>query len=148
MLDMNNCFTATLTTNVRKQAITGDAASTNLIDLDAANVQMGVGRIQPRLKVRVIDAFDNLTSLEIALETDTAVGFATAKKQIMIFNVAAAALIAGALVVDCPLPAQKYQQYMRLYFNVVGSNPAAGSLVGYLDDGADSGISQLDLVGA
>lgn len=151
MFDRGLCFTFTESLGTEAdfyQAITGDAASANLIDLDVANLNIAAGR-PLYLVVKVGSAFVTLTSLEIALETDTAVGFATAKKQVMINNVALASLTAGAVVVNQALPVQKYQRYMRVYFNVVGSNPGSGSTIcAYLTDSPEEAMSQLDLVGA
>ncbi len=129
------------------QALTGDAASTNLINL-GANAKVISGMTKPIwLIVRVgTAAFNTLTSLEIALETDTAVGFATALKEIRMWHFALAKLTAGALLINQPLPHAKIQQYIRLYYNVVGSNPSTGGLVSYLAEGPEPAEVAVDQV--
>ena len=147
MFDMYNCFTAVLTTGVIPQDITTQAASTNYIDLDVANVRIAGGKGQ-FLIVRVGTAFtaSSATGLDIRLETDTASGFATALKQVFSVNIPNASLTAGKLLINQQLPVQKYQRYMRLYFNPVGGDVTytAGSLIAYLQDHPEPAEAQLD----
>lgn len=149
MFDINNCFTAVLTTNVLKQAITGDAASVNYIDLGAANLNIAGGKKAPVLKVQVIDAFttgDVATGMEVRLESDTDPAFGTALKQILSKNLLIAQLTAGKLVFNIPMEVQKYQRYLRVYFNAIGGTFNAGSVIAWIDDGAESPQDQLDVV--
>jgi hypothetical protein len=57
-------------------------------------------------------------------------------------------MTAGAVLVNQALPVQKYQRYMRLYFNNVGGTFSAGTIFGCLTDCPEEAISQLDLVAA
>jgi hypothetical protein len=58
------------------QAITGDAVSTNTLDFGAAG-DMGKGS-PVKLLVQIAEDFDNLTSLNIKLESDDNSSFSTA----------------------------------------------------------------------
>jgi hypothetical protein len=149
MFDIKNCFTAVLTTNVLKQAITASAASVNYIDQNKANIKLGAEPRKTYLVVRVIDAFTSggaSTGLTVALETDTDAGFATALKQVLKETIALASLTAGKVILCIPLPVQKYQQFMRAYFTAEGGNFGAGSVVAYLSDTPEDPESQLDVV--
>jgi len=126
------------------QTFTGDSVSTNQIDFDKANIELTSGKLW--LVVKSIAAFDALTSLEILLETDTDSGFATALKQILAFHFALASLSAGSLLINIPLPAGIYQQFMRLKFNVVGSDNTVGSIYAVLAAGPEPAEPNLDNV--
>lgn len=148
MVDIKNCFTAVLTTNVLYQAITATAASTNYIDLNKANIKLGVGKPM-YLVCQVITAFATggaSTGLTVALETGTDSGFATALKQVNKWTVALADLTAGKVIICQPLSVQQYQEFMRLYFTAEGGNFASGSIFCHLTDTPEAHISQLDLV--
>jgi len=145
MYDSKNSFTETLSTGVKAQTFTGDSDSTNQINLDKAGISIAGGKGQ-YLVARVIAAFNTLTSLEIILETDSDTGFATTPKEVFAINIALADLAAGALIINQQIPVQKYQQFMQLKFNVVGSDNTLGSLVAYLQDHPEPAETQLDTV--
>lgn len=150
-IDVRDMFTYNSSTGAKYQAITGDAASTKTLDLGANGKHHFSGKAPVYLNIRVKDAFETLTSLEIALETDSASDFSTnsTKKQIAIFNLALATLAAGKAVVSMIIPDQLMQRYLRLYFNVVGSNPGANSsLWAWLSNEPLKIEEQIDLVGA
>ena len=141
MIDVRNCFTYAYSAGTFAdfaQALTADAASTNVIDF-SANAKVTAGMTKPPwLVVRVVAAFVTLTSLEIALETDTDSGFATVLKEIMTWHFALGKMTAGALLINQPFGHWKIQRWIRLYFNVVGSNPGSGSsLIAYIADGPE-----------
>lgn len=150
MIDIPTCFTYAYSAGTVadfKQSITGDAASTNIIDLDANGIKISGGSRPPWLICRVVDAFVTLTSLEILLQTDSDSGFATTPKDVAMGHFLLASMTAGAVLINQPLGHWDYQQYMRLYFNVVGSDPGSGSsLVAYLSDGPESAETDLDNV--
>lgn len=109
------------------QAITGDAASTNVIDLGAANAGEG-NRLGVR--VQVDTTFDNLTSLDIVLQTDADSALGSPKTW-WERNVLAADLVAGK-VFDIGVVPEGSERYLRLYYDVNGTNPAAGALTAVL----------------
>lgn len=145
MFDINNVFTHDGSGGL-VQAVSGDAASTNLIDLNVANLNIAGGKKGTYLIVKSTVAAQTMTSLEIALETDTDSGFATAKKQVGIWNIVAATMTAGATLINQVLPVQKYQRYIRLYFNVINSGTV--TIFAALSDGPEAAVNQIDLVGA
>lgn len=117
------------------QAITASAASTNVIDLGANGTPVGgsaalgygsgEGTPVPFL-VQVTAAFDNLTSLTIAVETDDNSGFSSATKLVE-QTIALAALVAGKQIALPCLPDQ-LERYVRVYYTVTGTNPANGTV--------------------
>lgn len=144
MIDIRNCFTYAYSAGTFAdyiQLITGDANSTNAIDLTANAIVMAGMTKPPWLIVRVgTVAIDLVTSIEIALETDTVVGFATNLKEIMTWNFALAKLTAGALLINQPFGHWKVQRWIRLYFNVVGtscSGAAGQGLIAYIAEGPE-----------
>ena len=145
MYDSKNSFTETLSTGVKFQTFTGDSDSTNQLNLGVAGISFVPIKGQ-YLVCRVGVAFDALTSLEIIIETDSDTGFATTPKEVWAINVALADLSAGALIINQQIPVQKYQQFVQLKFNVVGSDNTVGTLVAYLQDHPESAEAQLDTV--
>lgn len=144
--DINSCFTHDGAGAI-VQTITGDAASTNIIDLNAAGVNPGGGGRTVYLVLRVVTAFVTLTTLEILLENDEDSGFATSLIQVGMWRFALSQMTAGALLINQALPSWKYKQWMRLYFNVIGSDPGSGStLFGALCSGPEPAEDAIDCV--
>ena len=148
MIDIRTCFTYAYSAGTVDdffQDITTDAASTNYIDLDANGINISGGSKPPWLIVRVGTVFATLTSLEILLQTDSDSGFATNLKEILTWHFLTATMTAGALLINQPLGNWKLQQYVRLYFNSVGST-GTGSLCAYLSDGPAEAETDIDNV--
>lgn len=118
------------------QAITGDAASTNYIDLGATGTPYGgsalVRDIGPGtnipLFVSVGTTFDNLTSLTINLQVDDNTSFSSATTVASVTYLLAQ-LTAGTLL-DFPdyVPQGTDERYFRLQYDVTGTNPTAGTI--------------------
>ncbi len=145
MFDAMNCFTLQ-TDGTLVQAITGDAVSTNILNLDVAGISPVNPSIGPYIIIKVVLAFVTLTSLEIKLETASDAS-ETDLKQIAKWEFALASLTAGALIVNQMLPVWDFQQYLQLDFNVVGSDPGSGStLFACLADGPETPQTDLDQV--
>jgi hypothetical protein len=120
------------------QAITATAASTNYVDLLAIGVippsgatptrDLGKGQKIPLL-IQVTENFATLTSLKVALQSDSDSGFATALTTILETEaIAAAALLAGYRFNIDFVPTKTTQRYLRLYFTVAGSSATAGKV--------------------
>lgn len=118
------------------QAITADAASTDYLDSTVAQIGDGDGL---RLVVTVGTAFDNLTSLAIKLQSDDNSSFSSASDDATV-TVLLAALTAGAKVVDIPLP-RGLQRYVRVYYDVTGTAPSAGTVTAQIVQDSDTGPS-------
>lgn len=130
ILDILNCFTSVLSTGAVKQAITATAASTNVIDLgagDAGKSQHGA----PILLVTCRDAFTNLTSLGIKLQTADDAAFTTPVDLPISQTVLLAGLTKDTEILKQILPIG-CKRYVRLYFTVTGTAPDAGSIEAFL----------------
>lgn len=112
------------------QAITATAASTNVIDLGPIRNGMvrdiGKGTLIPLL-IQVVEAFNNLTSLTIALQVDDADTFGS-PKTVWSATVVLADLIAGKVVVPEFIPRGTNERYLRLNYTVTGTAPTTGKI--------------------
>lgn len=112
------------------QAITATAGSTNTIDLGpiATGITRDIGKgTKIPLLIQVVEAFNNLTSLTIALQTDDNTGFSS-PKTVWSSTVALADLIAGAVVVPEYVQRGTNERYMRLNYTVTGTAPTTGKI--------------------
>lgn len=119
------------------QAITGDAVSTNIIDLgaqgtphgDAAALNMDKGKVSriPFL-LQVTEDFDNLTSLTVTVEKDTETGFGSAE-DVWSHTFLAAELVAGTQLPFDILSRNLDQRYIRLDYDVTGTAPTTGKIM-------------------
>jgi hypothetical protein len=115
------------------QAITATAASTDIIDLGSVR-DVGAGEPSAVL-VQVTTAFDNLTSLGVALQTASAENFAS-PVQLTAGTIALADLTVGRKFSIGPVPGGVLR-YLRLYYTVTGSAPSVGKVTaGVAADGA------------
>lgn len=151
MFDINNVFTYAFSAGTDAdlfQSVTADAASTNVIDLDAANIQVGAGK--PMWIVARIGDTDwaTIASLEIRMQTDTDEAFGTAVKDYILGRWAVGQLTAGALLLNIPMPYFQYQRYLRMYFNVFTSASPAADIMVALADGPEEAALQVDHVEA
>lgn len=112
------------------QAITATAASTNVIDLGPIKSglvrDIGKGKQIPLL-IQVVETFNTLTSLTIALQVDDADTFGSAKT-VWSTVVALADLKAGKVVVPEYIPRGTDERFMRLNYTVTGTAPTLGKI--------------------
>jgi hypothetical protein len=118
------------------QAITADAASTNILDLRALGTayghaaallrDLGIGHKVPLL-VQVVEAFNTLTSLNIVLQGSVDEAF-TSPVTIATENKVLADLVVGAQFNIDFLPRGTKYRYLRMYYDVVGTNPTLGKI--------------------
>lgn len=120
-----------------QQAITGTARSTNIIDLgaqgvphgDAAALQMDVGLISAiPILIQVTQAFNTLTSLDIAIQNDGDVAFGS---PVTLFeqNILLADLVPGKKINYDILPNGLKERYLSINYTVNGSNPSTGKIM-------------------
>lgn len=112
------------------QAITATAASTNVIDLGpiATGIVRDIGKGKPiPIRIQVVEAFNNLTSLAIALQTDDADTFGSAKT-VWTQTVVLADLKAGYVAIPEYIPRGTNERFMRLYYTVTGTAPTTGKI--------------------
>lgn len=130
------------------QAITADAASTNIWDLGAQGTpvgwisaygrDMGEGAHEIPMLVQVTEAFDNLTSLTISLQVDDSAGFGS-PATVASVTIALAALTVGRVVsLLGRLPQGTNERYVRLYYDVTGSNPTVGKIFAAVTAGSQT----------
>lgn len=120
----------------KAQAITADAASTNVIDLRALGTSyghaaallrdLGIGTKIPLL-VQVVQAFNTLTSLTIILQGSVDEAF-TSPIVISSESKLLAALTVGAQFTIDFIPRGASYRYIRMYYDVVGTNPTLGQI--------------------
>jgi len=118
------------------QAITADAASTNVVDLGNTGTphggrklvaDFGKGKKIP-LFVFVTANFNTLTGLTISLQSDSVENFAS-PKEIASKTFALAELTAGReLSFPDALLEGTDERYVRLFYDVVGTNPTTGAI--------------------
>ena len=120
------------------QAITGDEASDNVIDLHATGTPINSdtaltydpGKGCPiEILCQVTEAFNNLTSLNVAVQIDTADTFGSPTTIAKSGEIALADLVAGhRFVFPAMLPEGVVERYVRLYYDTTGSAPSTGKI--------------------
>lgn len=107
----------------------GSAYSTNYIDFDETNPNLGDGT-PLILRVFVNTAFTLLTSLQIVLVEGATSSPTTAL-------ISGPAIVLASLVSGYEFPRiiipQTHLRYMRVYYTIVGTNPGAGSVTAFID---------------
>ena len=120
LYDLENLFS-------NNQAVTADAASTNVIKLAAGQLkEVAFGTPIP-LRIQVTEDFATLTSLNIKVQTATDEAFTTPVDLAETGAIAAASLKAGYVAPINFIPKGNLG-YMRLYYDVTGSNATAGKI--------------------
>lgn len=119
------------------QAITATAPSTNTIDLGAPGTvygaaaavvrDIGKGREVPLL-IQVVQTFNNLTSLQVDLQTDDNTGFASPLVAWTSGAIPLASLAAGYVFAMEDMPRRVNERYARLLYTVVGTAPTLGQV--------------------
>ena len=118
------------------QAITADAASTNIVDLGATGTpfggnqltrDIGIGTKIP-LWISVGATFNTLTSLTVSVQVDDNEAFSS-PKTVASRTYALADLVAGSkLVFPDYVPEGTDERFIRLFYDVTGSNPTTGNI--------------------
>jgi len=118
-----------------QQAITADAASTNTIDLIATGSPFGgapivkdVGRTaNVPLAIVVTEAFNNLTSLQVQVQTSP--DNSTWTTIVSGMSVPLGTLTSGySFKVIDSLPEGTSARYVRLYYDITGTAPTTGKI--------------------
>lgn len=129
-----------------KQAITATAISTNIYDLGLAgtpyrgnqlNQDIGDGSCVP-ITVQVTEDFNNLTSLEIAIEVgaDETLGTVVASQTIELAD-----LVTGKQLNLKHLPRGVDERYLGLRYTVVGAAPTAGVINAGISMGTQTNVT-------
>lgn len=120
------------------QAITADTASTNIIDLGATGTAYGAAAALVRdvgkgldvpLLVTVTETFNNLTSLEVLIQTDDNSAFSTPTTVYRSPVYALADLVLGKkYLLPDSFPVDTNERYVRLYYDITGTAPTTGKI--------------------
>jgi hypothetical protein len=118
------------------QAITADAASTDIVDLLATGTvygaasalikDVGKGNTVPLL-IQVVEAFNTLTSLRVVVQCDDNSGFSSAK-DVLEVTLPLASLTIGRVFPLIAIPPGVNERYMRIYYDVIGTVPTLGKV--------------------
>ncbi len=119
LFDLENIFSD-------NQAITADAASTNVIKMGGTYKEVSFGTPIP-LRIQVTETFATLTSLEIKVQTATDAAFTTPVDLATTGAIAAATLKAGYVASINFIP-KGNKGYLRIYYDVTGSNATTGKI--------------------
>lgn len=106
------------------QAITGDAVSTNVIDLGAA--RRGSGNPLDVL-IFINETFTDLTSLTITVQSCAVEGFGSGVAEHQTFVIPVADLTVGKMY-NLGQLVNNLLQYVRLDYDVTGTDPTAGEI--------------------
>lgn len=109
------------------QAITADAASENVYDT-GSTADIGVGTAL-ELVMQIKQAFNTLTSLTVSLQTSTDEAF-TSPITLWSKSILLAALTLNANFTLPGVPAGA-KRYLRLYYDVVGTDPTTGKITAF-----------------
>ena len=120
LYDLENIFS-------NNQAVTADAASTNVIKITNGQLkEVAYGTPIP-LRIQVTEDFATLTSLEIKVQTATDAAFTTPVTLATTGAVAVADLKAGYVAPINFIPKGNLG-FLRLYYDVTGSNATTGKI--------------------
>ena len=119
------------------QAITATAPSTNVLDLGSPGTPYGataalnrdVGRGEPiPFYIGVTETFNNLTSLTVAIQTDTTTAFSS-PVTVWSQTVVLADLVPGQRhILPDWIPAGANRQFVRMNYTVTGTAPSTGRI--------------------
>ncbi len=130
ILDLNELFSSA-------QAITADAASTNVVDTGSPGTVYGAASALTRdlgkgtpvpLCIRIVEAFNNLTSLQIKYQMATDAAFTTPVDVVLSPVYTLAQLTAGVYIQPDAVPAGANLRYHRLYYDITGTAPSTGQI--------------------
>lgn len=119
------------------QAITATAASTDFIDLGATGTVFGNSQALIRdigrgkeipLRVQVVQTFNNLTSLSVAVQTDDNTSFSSPKTVVISQAIPLASLVAGFVFEELAFEVGTNERYLRLNYTVAGTAPTTGQV--------------------
>jgi len=134
MMDLKNCFTVVVATNVFEQAITVTAKSTNEVQLANSGLNLGKSNGQ-YLVVQCIEDFTNLTSLKISLRDDSATGMGSPRVVQSTEAILLAKCKAGNCLMNRKIAAVELQEFLDVYFTVAGSAADAGKVIAWIQEG-------------
>jgi hypothetical protein len=112
------------------QAITATGPSTNVLDLGPikTGITRDIGKGEPLpFLMQVVETFNNLTSLDVTIQTDDNAAFAS-PKDVIKTTVLLVDLKAGKIIPPSWVPRGTNELYMRLLYTVTGTAPTTGKI--------------------
>lgn len=119
------------------QAITADAASTNIVDLGATGQvyghaaaltrDVGKGNCIP-IHIQVVEAFNNLTSLRVVIQSCAAENFGSAVQDEIEQVIPLAGLTLGRTIAINCIPPGTDRRYLRVFYDITGTAPTLGKV--------------------
>jgi hypothetical protein len=113
------------------QAVTADAISTNVIDLQSTPTLRDLSIAGAAVEFIVTEAFASTVSIDITVESDSTANLATSATVHAAKNVLLAALTLGARFVLPIAPGQNVERYLGVRYNV-NTDATAGKFKAYL----------------
>lgn len=121
-----------------QQAITADAGSTNVVDLGAPGTvygaaaalvrDIGIGTDIP-IVVTVTQSFNNLTSMQILVQTDDNAAFSSPTTIASSATFTLAQLATGAkYLTPTRIPVGTNERFVRLFYDITGTAPTTGKI--------------------
>ena len=120
------------------QPVTADTASTNTIDLGATGSAYGAAAPLTRdigkglgvpLLVTVTETFNNLTSMNILIQTDDNVAFTSPTTVFRSPEYLLADLVMGKkYLLPDSFPVDTNERYVRLFYDITGTAPTTGKI--------------------
>lgn len=120
------------------QAITASAASTNILNMGKREIAHGT---PVELFIQVNEAFNNLTSLNIKVQTSATEAFSTAV-DLQDVTVLLAKLVKG-YVANLKFIPKGNLGYLRLYYTVTGTAPSTGKITAGIVDGVEESFHNI-----
>lgn len=122
------------------QAVTASAASTNVVDLQAAGAIEGKALFL-HIKVNTTVTASGAATVAFALQTDNDEAFGSVTTLHSIAAIGKASLTAGTQVVRLPLIGMPLERYMRVYYTVATGPLTAGKFDAFLSMDADTNVN-------
>lgn len=119
------------------QAITADAPSTDILDLGVMGRVYGAAADLPRdtarsdeipIHIQVTQAFNNLTSLRVVIQTSDVEGFGSGVRDLIEQVIPLAQLVPGRTAAIMMLPPGITGRYLRVFYDITGTAPTTGRI--------------------
>ena len=125
------------------QTFTAGAVSTNELNLDVAGIQIAGGNHPSWLIAKVGTVFaSNTGGAQIKLVTHTAtISFDGSGHDILCYRFAMAVMVAGAVLINQPLPHFDYEKFLRAEFEPFTADATTGTIAIYLSDGPEPAVT-------
>jgi hypothetical protein len=131
------------------QALTGDAASTNVIDAGASGtpanhanaLAFDLGASDVEIVAIVTENFNNLTNLVVQFQGSVDAAFSSPVTLVASQAVLLASLVKGyTFRIPAEIPEGSTYRYYRLNYDVTGTNPSTGKITAGIVAGRPKGV--------